>query len=182
MFNGVFFIKLGLIAMALHLLSGCASYRYPSQVELDKPLITATGKTLDGTAMTIPADLLGQPALLIFGYVHKSQFDIDRWLIGLDMTKVNIAIYELPAIKSPIAGLFSNRFDDSMRDGIPKELWSDVITVYTDGDKIQRYTGNIVPKNARVLLIDKTGIVKHFYDRGFSVDALNQLNASIAAL
>ncbi|WP_371195093.1 hypothetical protein [Glaciecola sp. SC05] len=176
------FSKLSVIALAILFLSGCAGYHYASQVELNKPLISASGEALDGTPVTIPDDLLGQPALLIFGYVHKSQFDIDRWLIGLDMTKVEIPIYELPAIKNPFAGWFSDRIDQSMRDGIPRELWRDVITIYDDGDKVQRYTGNLTPKNGRIVLIDAQGNVVHFYDRGFSVAALNELNDKIATL
>lgn len=163
-------------------LSACTSYNYPSQVVLNEQLVTASGETLDGTEVTIPDDFAGQPALLLFGYIHKSQFDIDRWLIGLDMTKTDIRIYELPAIKNPFAGMFSSRIDDAMREGIPREIWSDVITIYSDGDKVQRYTGNLSPKNARVLLIDEKGEVKHFYDRGFSVSALNAVRESIDEL
>ncbi|WP_395344673.1 hypothetical protein PN836_007890 [Ningiella sp. W23] len=167
-------------------ISGCSSYRYESQVELNQPLITASGSTLDGTEVTIPNDFEGQPAILLFGYVHKSQFDIDRWLIGLDMTKDSrpdtVAIYELPAIKNPFAGWFSNRIDDAMREGIPREIWSDVITIYDDGDKVQRYTGNISPKNSRVLLVNSKGEVSYFYDRGFSVAALNELNKKVLSL
>ena len=62
-----------------------------------------------------------------------------------------------------------------MRGGIPKELWSIVVTVYEDGDNVQRYTGNIKPNNARVMAIDKSGDVVYFYDRGFSVAALNDV-------
>lgn len=171
-----------LVTLVTALLTGCAGYSYPSQVVLNQKIITASGETLEGMPVTIPDDLAGQPALLIFGYVHKSQFDIDRWLIGLDMTKPNVAVYELPALKNPFAGWFSERIDNSMREGIPREIWQDVITIYADGDKVQRYTGNQTPKNARIVLVDAQGMVMHFYDRGFSVSALNALNASILAL
>ena len=161
---------------------GCSTYHYESTVEINQTLISASGETLDGTPVTIPNDLEGQPAVLLFGYVHKSQFDIDRWLIGLDMTKVAVPIYELPTIKNPFAGWFSTRIDDAMREGIPREIWSDVITIYEDGDEVQRYTGNITPKNARVVVINASGKVVYFYDRGFSVAALNELNAALKSL
>ena len=157
------------------LLIGCTTYNYPSQVTIGESLVTFSGESLDGQPVTMPTDLIGQPTLLLFGYVHKSQFDIDRWLIGLDMTNTDVAILEVPAIKGFIPSLFSKRFDNSMREGIPKELWRDVVTVYDDGDKVQRFTGNQSPKNARVILLDSTGNVIHFYDRGFSVAALNQV-------
>jgi predicted RNase H-like nuclease (RuvC/YqgF family) len=66
-------------------------------------------------------------------------------------------------------------FDDSKRAGIPKEIWRGVITVYKDGDRVQRYIRNLKSKSARVLLITAQGEVIHFYDRGFSVDALREL-------
>ena len=47
--------------------------------------------------------------------------------------------------------------DNGMRAGIPKELWRGVITVYQDGERVQAFTGNINPNNARVLLLDRTG-------------------------
>lgn len=94
------------------------------------------------------------------------------------MTETDIPIYEVPAIQGFIPRLFSRSFDD----GIPKELWRDVITVYADGDKLQRFTGNQLAQNARVILLEKNGHVMHFYDRGFSVNALNELRESINAL
>lgn len=54
-------------------------------------------------------------------------------------------------------------------------MWSIVVTVYDDGDNIQKFTGNIKPNNARVVVINESGNVIHFYDRGFSVAALNNV-------
>jgi hypothetical protein len=65
--------------------------------------------------------------------------------------------------------------DEGMRKGIPKELWGGVITIYADGAKLQEFTGNENPNNARTLLLNKEGKVIYFYDRGFSVNALNEL-------
>jgi len=175
-------IKVTLLASLILSVGACSSYTYNSQVAIDEPLINASGETLDGTPVDFPKDFAGRPTILLFGYVHKSQFDIDRWLIGLSMTKTEAPIYELPAIKNPIARLFSDRFDDAMREGIPREIWSDVITIYADGDKVQRYTGNVKPKNARVFVIDENGVVKYFYDRGFSVAALTELKDTLSAI
>lgn len=155
--------------------SGCASYDYPSNVKVGESLLSFEGASLSGTEYTLPKAFEGQQTLLLFGYVHDAQFDIDRWLIGLDQVKAQVAVYEIPAIQGFIPRLFAKQFDDGMREGIPRELWRDVITVYADGDKVQRYTGNQSPKNSRVILIDKNGVVEHFYDRGFSVAALNDV-------
>lgn len=160
-------------------LLGCATYDYPGQVEIGKPMLSFEGESLAGERFVFPQDVNGQQTILLFGYVHKSQFDIDRWLIGLDMAGINVAIYEVPAIKGFFPRLFSKNFDDSMREGIPKELWRDVVTVYQDGNAVQIYTGNQKPKNARVILLDENGQVKYFYDRGFSVLALNALREKL---
>lgn len=161
------------------LLQSCANYDYPSQVVIGEKLIEFEGESLAGESSTIPQAFSGQTTLLLFGYVHKSQFDIDRWLIGLDQTNTQVAVYEIPTIKGMFPQMFSTVFDDAMREGIPKEIWQGVITVYTDGERVQKYTGNIKPKNARVLLLNSQGEVLHFYDRGFSVGALNALRAKL---
>jgi hypothetical protein len=157
------------------LLQGCANYDYPTQVIVGEKMIKFAAESLAGEPTSVPQAFAGRKTLLLFGYVHKSQFDIDRWLIGLDQTNTQVAVYEIPTIKGMIPQMFSTVFDNSMREGIPQEIWKGVITVYNDGQRVQRYTGNQKPKNARVLLINSQGEVIHFYDRGFSVDALNAL-------
>ncbi|MFT6268653.1 MAG: hypothetical protein ACJAVV_001468 [Alphaproteobacteria bacterium] len=159
--------------------SACTSYKYPAQVNVGDTMVNAEGAALDGTKVNIPEDFVGKPTLLLFGFTHKSQFDIDRWLIGLDMTGTKVDVYEIPTLKGMFPTLFSTFIDDAMREGIPKEIWKGVVTVYIDGDAIQQFTGNKKPKNARVMLLDKNGIVTHFYDRGFSVEALNAIRAKL---
>jgi cytochrome oxidase Cu insertion factor (SCO1/SenC/PrrC family) len=75
--------------------------------------------------------------------------------------------------------MFSTFIDNGMRKGIPKELWKGVVTVYEDGDMIQRFTGNINPNNARVMLLDAQGKILYFYDRGFSVAALKDVRSFV---
>ena len=160
-------------------LSSCANYEYASQVTIGGTMIEASGESLDGKTVLMPQDFIGQETLLLFGYKQDSQFDIDRWLIGLDMTQTKIAAYEIPTIQGMLPRMFSGFIDGGMRKGIPKELWKGVVTVYADGDKIQRFTGNLNPNNARVMLLDKNGSIVYFYDRGFSVEALNDVRKAL---
>lgn len=160
-------------------LSACASYDYTSNVILNEPMIQAAGKTLEGKEVIIPDEFSGKQTLLLLGYKQDSQFDIDRWLIGLDMTQTNVDVYEIPTIQGMAPRMFSALINDGMRRGIPKVLWQGVITIYNDGDKIQRYTGNQNPNNTRVILLDNQGNVIYFYDRGFSVEALNNVRKII---
>lgn len=161
------------------LVSGCANYDYPSQVTIGDSMVTVTGESLEGQQVAIPQDFEGQETLLLFGYKQDSQFDIDRWLIGLDMTQTQVAAYEIPTIQGMLPRMFSGFIDSGMRKGIPKQLWKGVVTVYADGDKVQRFTGNQNPNNARVMLLNKSGAILYFYDQGFSVEALNEVREAL---
>ncbi|MFT7315480.1 MAG: hypothetical protein ACI9J5_003640 [Paraglaciecola sp.] len=172
------FYKLWVLVLVLFS-SGCANYEYPSQVTIGDKMIEATGHSLEGNSVVIPQDFAGQETLLLFGYKQDSQFDIDRWLIGLDMTQTNVAAYEIPTIQGMLPRMFSGFIDSGMRKGIPKNLWKGVVTVYADGDKVQRFTGNLNPNNARVMLLNKEGTIVYFYDRGFSVEALNAVREAL---
>ncbi|WP_293749916.1 hypothetical protein [uncultured Paraglaciecola sp.] len=159
--------------------SSCANYEYPSQVTIGGSMVEATGESLEGNTVVIPKDFIGQETLLLFGYKQDSQFDIDRWLIGLDMTQTQVATYEIPTIQGMLPRMFSGFIDGGMRKGIPKQLWKGVVTVYADGDKVQRFTGNLNPNNARVMLLNKEGTIVYFYDQGFSVEALNEVREAL---
>jgi hypothetical protein len=134
-----------------------------------------SGQSLEKNAISFPEHVTGKNVVLMLGYVQDSQFDIDRWLIGLDMTKTQVDVFELPTIQGMFPRVFKTQIDNGMRRGIPKELWKGVVTIYSDGDRVQEFTGNMNPNNARIILLDKTGEIKFFYDGGFSVNAMNSL-------
>lgn len=175
----IFFTKTIILAF---LLIGCAQKPFPNQKLKDQKLISFQGKSLADQKFVFPKDILGKPHLLLFGYVQETQFDIDRWLIGLDMTKTQIDILEVPTINGFVPSLISDRIDSGMRRGIPKGLWKIVVTVYDDGKKVQKFTGNERPNNARVMLIDKDANIRFFTDQGFSVNGLNELRDQIQLL
>jgi len=137
------------------------------------------GQSLEKKIYNIPEDFEGKKVLFLIGFVQNTQFDIDRWTIGLDQSGSTVKIYELPATQGFFPIYFKTRLDNSMRSGIPSEIWGGVITIYKDGIKIQEFTGNKNPNNTRVVLIDEFGKVIFFHDRGFSVKALNLLNELI---
>jgi hypothetical protein len=83
--------KISWLFLLVGVLSSCANYNYPSQVKLGQSMLQAKGESLEGQAKVLPDDFLGQNTLLLLGYKQDSQFDIDRWLIGLDMTKTKVA-------------------------------------------------------------------------------------------
>lgn len=161
------------------MISACSS-SYPNKNVQGKVLPSMRGETLTEQQVEIPAQFSSPLTLLLIGYKQDSQFDIDRWLIGLDMTATTIDSYEIAAIQGMLPRMFKTQINTGMRKGIPKPLWKGVITLYQDGGTMQLFTGNENANNARIMLIDDQGKVLHFYHQGFSVDALNTLRAVIA--
>tara|TARA_R110000737_G_scaffold31940_6_gene50351 strand:+ start:591 stop:1118 length:528 start_codon:yes stop_codon:yes gene_type:complete len=171
-------MKIITLVFTLLVMTGCSTV-YPNKDITGQIFPTVTGQSLEEVAVTIPSDFDDDFTLLLIGYVQNSQFDIDRWLIGLDMTETQVNVYEIPTIAGLFPQMFSTFIDNGMRKGIPKPLWQGVVTVYKDGETVQAFTGNENSANARVVLLDKNGKVLYFYDQGFAVDALNKLRASL---
>ncbi len=168
-------ITLSLVSIMLF---GCST-TYVNRNPVGENFPAVKAQTLTEEERELPGYFKGSNVVLLLGYKQDSQFDIDRWLIGLDMTETKIKAYEIPTIQGLIPRMFKGTIDDGMRKGIPKELWGGVITIYGDGAAVQEFTGNQNPNNARVLLLDKDGKVVYFHDRGFSVQALNELRDKI---
>ena len=58
---------------------------------------------------------------MLVGYKQKTQFDIDRWLIGFEMTGIKVPIYELPVLGPWFPKFFRKKIDGGMRKGFPRE-------------------------------------------------------------
>lgn len=166
--NFTFLLILGIV------FSGCSTI-YPNQILLGKTFPSVLGQTLTKEKVSLPSYFKKKPVVLLIGYKQDSQFDIDRWLIGLDIKAVKAQAFELPTIAGMFPRMFKTKIDEGMRRGIPKEIWGSVITIYKDGKMIQEFTGNTRPNNARVMILNKDAKIVYFYDRGFSVSALNEL-------
>lgn len=143
---------------------------------------TMTGTRLDGRRVTFPDAVAGEPVLLLIGYKMRTQFDIDRWLLGLHDAGIDVSVYELPTIPGLGPRLFSGSIDEGMRQGIPPEDWGVVITVYQHADRLTRFLGNENALPARVVLLDAQGRVAWFHDHGYAVHALMDLAAALNRL
>ena len=147
-----------ILIMSFLSLFGCSTI-FTNNNPTGKIFPSVEGQSLDKIKYSIPEDFLGDKVLFLIGFVQNTQFDIDRWTIGLDQTNTKIKTFELSAIKGLFPIVFKTRLDNSMRTGIPDEIWGGVITIYEDGEKIQRFTGNEKSRNTRVVLIDENGEV-----------------------
>ncbi len=165
--------KIVLIIMAISIF-GCST-TYVNRDPVGEIFPSVEGQALTEEPRNLPDYFKGANVVLLLGYKQDSQFDIDRWLIGLDMTQTDVKVYELPTIQGLFPRMFKTAIDNGMRSGIPKEIWGGVITIYSGGAEVQEFTGNENPNNARVMLLDENGKVVYFHDRGFSVPALNEL-------
>jgi hypothetical protein len=143
-----------------------------------EPFPLVHGQTLDGQSVKLPETYLGRPTIYMVGYLQATQFDIDRWTIGLTQLKCGIRAIEVPTLPGLLPTQVSGWIDDGMRSGIPKEDWPAVVTVYgNQAKKIAALTGTQGPRNARVLLIDSEGVVRWSWDQGFSAKRLIELIA-----
>jgi hypothetical protein len=130
----------------------------------------------------LPAELLGAPALILIGFEMETQFDLDRWILGAQQADLKVKVLELPTIPGLLPGLFAVAIDNGMRRGIPREDWPSVVTVYDDAGILERFVGSEDPLPGRVLLLDATGKVVYFHDRGFSATALGQVAEKLRSL
>jgi len=170
-----------MVAVAGVLAAGCRS-TYERRDPTGESFPAVTGNALDGREVRIPAAFAGSPVLLLIGYQQNTQFDLDRWVMGMTMAGISVPTYEVPTIPGLVPGMFSGYIDGGMRRGIPQEDWGAVVTVYGDGDEIAKFTGNADGLPGRIVLLDKEGRVAFFHDRGYSAGTLEKLRAAIAAL
>ena len=157
---------------------GCRS-TVPRRDPTGEVFPTVVGEALSGERVTLPDAFAGEPALLIVGYQQNSQFDIDRWLLGITQLGLEVQIAEVPTLPGLGASMASGFINDGMRSGIPEEDWKSVVCVYGDADAIVRFTGNETPLPGRVFLLDAEGRVVFFHDRGYSVASLQGLQQAL---
>lgn len=164
------------------LLTACSSAS-PRRDPTGEMFPAVTGTSLQGHEVELPEAFAGAPVILLVGYLQETQFDIDRWLMGLLMADAPVPFYELPTIPGLAPTAISGWIDEGMRSGIPEEDWGAVVTCYgSDAEPIAELTGTDGGRNARVLLLDADGRVVWFHDRGFSARLALELVETAEAL
>ena len=172
---------LGSVLLSLALMAGCGAGNIVASGPLVGKLFpTVTGTSLMDEQVTLPNEFEGGVAIYMIGYVQQTQFDIDRWTIGLLQVGPQASIVEIPTISGLVPTFMSGWIDDGMRSGIPKEDWPSVITLYGNGaGVVASLTGTENPQNARVLVVDGNGVIRWFWDQGFSAKRLLELNSIV---
>lgn len=170
---------LAALAVGLALSTGACSTSHARRDPTGETFPSVRGQSLDGRELRLPEVGAGAPLLLLVGYDQDAQFDLDRWLLGLNDAGVDVRLFEVPTIPGMVPRLLSGVIDNGMRRGIPEEDWGLVVTVYGDAEQIARFTGDADGLTGRVLLLDATGRVVFFHDRGYSVGTLRRLQAAL---
>ena len=164
----------GSLLFAAGLLLACQT-SYPPRDPSGEVFPSVSGTSLEGREIRLPESLAGEPVLLLIGFEQDTQFDLDRWALGLWQSGATLRAIEIPTIPGLVPRVLSSRIDRGMRSGIPDEDWGSIVTVYRDADTIVRFTGNENPLPGRILLLDETGRVVFFHDEGYSTGALVRL-------
>ena len=84
------------IIMALFNFFGCAK-KFVNKTPIGQKFPSVQGQSLDKKKYNIPEDFFGEKVLFLIGFVQNTQFDIDRWTIGLDQRSISVKTFELPA-------------------------------------------------------------------------------------
>lgn len=163
-------------------LIGCsAKVIAPSNID-NRVFPSVVGHALSGEDVKIPEKYKGQVTILLIGYKQKAQFDIDRWILGLLQAEVSSRIVEVPTIAGMMPQMVQGFIDNGMRSGIPKEDWASVVTIYEDAPKIINVIGNESPQNAQVVMLDSSGAIRWFSNRGYSATQVLELKTLAASL
>ncbi len=165
-------------------LVGCASRRSipVDEIVVGRPIPTFEGEALDGRNVLFPDEIKGQAHLLLVAYVQEAQFDVDRWVLGALQVKAPVRILELPTIESLGARLAKGFINRGMQQGIPREDWASVVTVYNQADTVASFVGGIPGNNAAALLVDASGVVRWAHREGYSPRELMEMMTVVDAL
>ena len=174
------FLRLALPLSLILICTSCQS-TIPNQNVVGSIFPSVVGENLEGHAISIPDHRAPRPTVLLIGYLQDAQFDADRWLLGLLQAETPVRLLEVPTIPGLFMEiLLANTIDNGMRTGIPFEDWAVVDTLYgDDAERVKSFTGNTGGNNIRVVLLDETGTVVWFHDRGYSAGKLLELDQLI---
>lgn len=182
MFRIILTVAAVLTVIALTTSIGCAA-TYTNRDPTGEIFPKVAGENLKKEAVELPGAFAGEPVVLIVGYRQRTQFDIDRWIMGLLQADIQARIVEVPTIPGLVPSLGSRWIDDGMRAGIPEEDWGAVVTLYGGSAKpVAEFTGTEYGQRARVLVLDEEGKVAWFSDRGYSATQAMDVAALIVML
>jgi hypothetical protein len=170
-----------LLALSLALVACAKTVTAPSTVVTTK-FPHVEGESLQQERIAIPDHYRGKNTLLLVGYTQKTQFDIDRWILGVLQAEIPVEIVEVPTIAGMMPQMVQGFINNGMRKGIPQNDWASVVTVYEDAPKIIAALGNERPQSAYAVLLDKEGTIIWSSNIGYSASQILDLKKLVASL
>jgi hypothetical protein len=143
---------------------------------------TVHGENLNKEKITLPDAYRGKNTLLLIGYQQKTQFDIDRWILGVLQADIPVEIVEVPTIAGMMPQMVQGFINNGMRRGIPTADWASVVTVYEDAPKIIEALGNERPQSAYAVLLDRQGKIVWTSNIGYSASQVLELKKLVGTL
>ena len=143
---------------------------------------TVQGENLNKDSITLPDHYRGKNTLILIGYLQKTQFDIDRWILGVLQADIKVEIVEVPTIAGMMPQMVQGFINNGMRKGIPSSDWASVVTVYEDAPKIIAALGNERPQSAYAVLLDKDGYIVWTSTLGYSATQVLELKKLVESL
>lgn len=170
------------VAGSLVALASCGS-PFPNRAPWGElaPSIGVEGAD-EGTAR-LPQAHAGSPAVYLVGYGKRSQFDLDRWLLGLEQVRADVQVFQLATISALESSNESDWLDEETRTRLEREEWGQLVDVRgAQADAFREFTGDDGESNARVMVVDGEGQVEWFGDDGYSTARVLAARATIARL
>ena len=170
------------LALLMILLVGC-SKKVATPTNLQNSLFPQVkGESLTKKSVTLPDDYRGKNTLILIGYQQKTQFDIDRWILGALQADIKVQIVEVPTIAGMMPQMVQGFINNGMRSGIPQNDWASVVTVYEDAPKIIAALGNERPQSAYAVLLNREGRIVWSSNQGYSAAQILELKKIVEGL
>lgn len=118
--------------------------------------------------------------MLLVAYRRGTQADIDRWTAFLRREAPDLRSLELPVIPALVWRPLASWIDNGMRAGVPRESWSQVVTLYEEGRPVRDFLGDSGGGAAIVVLLDETGVVRWCERAGFEPQRARELLGALA--
>ncbi len=140
---------------------------------------TVTSKNLNGTEVTLPRDLPGEPTIVFVAYKQDQQDDVNTWVnaLGLDPAR-GAAFVEIPVVGRG-ASLMRGIIDNGMRKGIPDvNMRGRTITLYESPSVINGPLGFTGTDSIRVMVVRRNGQVLWSTSGAATSDGVNALKSA----
>ncbi len=143
-----------------------------------------SGTFLTGEKAILPEAAAGRVALLALGFTYDSRFAVEKWITTFRekfQSRPEITFFEIPMLGG-FAGLGRWFIERGMRNGTPKDLHRNVITVYGGIGDWKERLGYKEKDAAYLILIDRKGLIRWLHAGPFDEQKFAELLETMGTL